>query len=56
MSSSRNAASPDTFGLTHIGLAADFANSYEAGSRVNTDDENVLGTIGDLIDLRQPEV
>ena len=42
--------------LTHIGLAADFADSHEAGVSVNADDENVLGTVGYFIDLRQPKV
>jgi hypothetical protein len=40
--------------LTHIRLAADFTYSHQAGIRVDADDENILGAIGDLIDLRQP--
>jgi hypothetical protein len=39
--------------LTHVRLAADLAYSHQAGIRVNADDEDVLGTIGDLIDFRQ---
>ena len=42
--------------LTDIRLAADFAYSHQARIGVNADDQNVLRAVGDLIDLRQPQV
>jgi hypothetical protein len=40
--------------LSHIGLAADFAYSHQSYIRLNADHENVLGAVGDFLDLGQP--